>query len=213
MIPPTVHLIWIQGRDQAPVDYLQNVERFSELHPDWNVRWWDDAQIRAADLPGAELYAQADKVVPPDSAHQFRSDIARYGILHEYGGMYVDLDYRWQKPLAPLLGDHELVTSWELQFRFVANGMIAATPKHPAFPDILGIIPRRIREAKRGMRANWISGPRVWTDVAKRHRAHILHQRTLHPVPWHSPELADSHHPESVAVHVWGHQRQIRGMR
>lgn len=208
-IPRVAHMIWLGG--QLPAHLAELVATFTAHHPDWELRWWHEDDIDALDLANRDTYDWAPDLVPGDSVHQMRSDIARYEILHRHGGMYIDCDYRWQAPIEDHLSGRDLVSCWETQDRHVANGMIASVSGHPALAEAIAEIPARVARRHPSWRANRITGPHLWTPIAQRH-AHILHQRLLHPVPWDRPELAEEDHLDAVAVHVWNHQRTLRGM-
>lgn len=186
------------------------VSTFIRHHPAWEVRWWHEEDIDALDLTNRAAYDRAPVLVPADSVHQMRSDIARYEILYRYGGMYVDCDYRWQAPIDQHLQRRRLVSCWETQGRHVANGMIASQPGHEALAEAIAAVPVRVEGRHPSWRANRITGPHLWTPIAKR-RAHLLNQQLLHPAPWSRPELADRAWPHAVAVHTWHHQRTLRG--
>ena len=71
-------------------------------------------------------------------------DIARYLILHRFGGVYADIDMESLQPLDTLLSGHSLVLSKEPDNHIykdigeapVSNAFMAAEPQHP-FLDLL----------------------------------------------------------------------------
>lgn len=202
-------MIWLGG--PLPGWLAELVSTFIRHHPLWEVRWWHEADIDAFGLANRDVYDRAPDIVPADSVYQLRSDVARYEILHRYGGMYVDCDYRWQAPIDRYLRGRRLVSCWETQGRWVANGVIASVPGHEALAAAIAGIPDRVEGRHPSWRANRLTGPHLWTPIARRH-AHLLPQRLLHPVPWDRPEDADRHWPGAVAVHCWHHQRSMRGV-
>jgi mannosyltransferase OCH1-like enzyme len=209
-IPKVAHFIWI---GPPPSPWLQGLrDTFVEHHPDWEIRDWGDAEIAALDLVNADTYAACDRIVPPDSAPQMRSDIARYEILHRFGGLYSDYDYRWQKPADGLLEGHDAIAGWESQNQFIATGLIAAAPGHPALAAAIAGIPARVANRNPSWRSNRLTGPHLWTPVALEHGVHVFDQDVFHPVAWDEPLRADAPFPDSVAVHQWAHQRLIRGL-
>jgi mannosyltransferase OCH1-like enzyme len=202
-------MIWLGG--PLPSRLAGLVATFRQHHPDWELRWWHESDIDALGLTNRDVYDAAEDIVPADSVHQLRSDIARYEILYRHGGMYVDCDYRWQRPIDSHLRGHRLVCGWETQGTWVANGVIASVPRHAALGEAIADIPNRVATRNPVWRANRLTGPHMWTPIARRH-AYILPQRLLCPVPWDHPERADDAHPGAVAVHTWNHQRTLRGI-
>lgn len=219
MIPRTIHLIWMG--DDPPAAYLSELKVLRRLNPDWTVQWWREPELAGLSLRNRDWFDNADELVPDDSVYQLRSDIARYEILHSYGGVYVDLDYRWQKPLSAALHDGDrMVTCWERQGTYVGNGFIAAVPEHPVLDRAVAQVPEWCRKwGRRGLRANRLTGPGgLWTalikdDQRQTRSVRVLPARTLHPVPWSHPEWADVFtFPDAVGIHLFGHQRSLKGM-
>src|SRR5436309_15194907 len=70
-----------------------------------------------------------------------RADVARYLILHKFGGLYLDLDYEMLKPFD--LTQHECVVPWESEGEFgpgkdkLCNCFMAAAPGHPFFGRLI----------------------------------------------------------------------------
>lgn len=210
MIPRVCHLIWLGP--PLPEHLRELVDGFAALHPRWKLRWWTEAEIDDFGLVNRDAYDRAEELVPAHSVHQFRSDVARYEILYRLGGMYADCDYRWQKKVDPLLRKQSLVTCWEVEGQFVANGWIAAKKHHPGLAEAIEEVPERIRHRKDWWGANRFTGPHLWTPIAMRH-ARILPAAAMHPVPYTNPALAEQNsYPDSTAVHLWNHQRAVRGI-
>lgn len=210
IIPKVAHMIWVGP--PIPPHLVEMAETFSVHHPDWRLRWWTEPEIEVFGLRNGDHYANAEMLVPADSVPQLRSDLARYEILYRLGGMYLDCDYRWQASIEPHLGEHELVTAWEVDGHFVANGIIAAVPGHAALAEVIGAARKRIRLNRPSWRANRLTGPHVWTPVARKH-AHILPSALVNPAPHNHPEWAvERPYPDAVAVHHWHHQRTLRGI-
>lgn len=212
MIPRTAHFIWLQGRASLPQWLSELHDTFTYFNPSWRVRWWDESQILDMGLKNEQAYLDAGKIVPPDSVFQMKSDIARYEILNRYGGVYADADYKWQKPIDSLLTGANFVMCWEVQNTWLANGFIGSVPGHPTLRRFIEDIPDSVSQSRgKRIRANRITGPKFVTG-----RTHpgdrLLDSWTLNPVPWNQPERCVSEEfPHSTAIHMWQHQRQLRG--
>lgn len=204
-------MIWLGG--PLPEDLQRLVDTFTRTSPDWTIRWWHEREINQLRLRNRQVYDRAGQLVSKDSKYQLQSDIARYEILYRHGGMYIDCDYWWQKPIGPWLEGESLVTCWEVDSMFVANGFIAAAPGHPAMLEAIEQVPYRVGLRKPWWRANRLTGPHLWTPVAMRH-ATILPSKVMHPLPHTDAHLASRRRfPNATAIHIWNHQAQIRGLK
>lgn len=218
-IPHRSHRVWLQGRENLPDHLADLCQGFDDLHPGWSHEWWSHERIcDEVDLREArQVYLDAELYVPPDSVMQMRADIARYAIARQYGGVTLDVDYAWQKPIDDLIRSANVVLGWEADNQWVACGFMAANPKHTLFTKVLAGIPARAAEiAGRGLRANAFTGPKYLTPIVKalgeRADLRILPAATLHPVPWSdaAQPYDPARFPEAVAVHLWAHQRAMR---
>ena len=84
MMPKTIHLTY--HWDDPPLWVKRNVAEFVAMHPGWEVRFWTDLPIG---MPQAIHDALAWA-----PTRRFQSDLVRYWILQQYGGIYVDVDCR-----------------------------------------------------------------------------------------------------------------------
>jgi mannosyltransferase OCH1-like enzyme len=135
MIPKIVHFIWLQGeahlRAHQPV-FWQNVLRSREIFGnEWQVKLWDEETILplVSSFPGlAGRYAALDKLA-------MKADVARFAILKEYGGIYLDVDFLVERSLAPLcnLANEPYVALRRLRFgsflQSILNGTLSSTPE------------------------------------------------------------------------------------
>lgn len=209
MIEATAHFIWVGS--QLPERFQKAIGDFQSLNESWSVRIWDEVDILDFGLTNEPLFLSPDQYVAPDARYQFMSDVARYEILYRLGGFYFDVDFKWQKPVE-FLRDHQAVGAWEIQGRWVNNGMIGCQPEHPALGEMIDALPDNC-ERNRGKAATFLTGPRLWTPVALCNRVTIVEQGLFYPVPWDRPSQADTgQFPDAVAVHQWNHQREVKGL-
>ena len=222
-IPRRAIRVWLQGHDRLP-DHLRRLcDTFDELHPLWTLDWYDDERIRAeVDLrEGRELYEHAERYVPDHSVHQLRADVARYAILRQRGGVTLDCDYRWHRPIDELVADASAVLAYEKNDVWIACGFMGARAGHTLFTKLLAGLPAnaaRHRPSVRVLGANVISGPKYLTPVVEalgpREDLRLLPDHLLHAVPWNRwNQTPDGpQHPDAYATHVWAHQRGIAGV-
>lgn len=211
MIPKIAHFIWLG----PPLpDYLgECVESFRLRHPSWSIWWWDEDSLSRAVTTNTRMFKQPDRWVNDHSVYQLQSDVARLELLNAFGGVYVDCDFLWNKPVDPHLAGSTAVTVWERQGSHVANGFIASTPGHGVIKD--AILRTSRVEPSGAEQANRVTGPSgVWTDtvLANLSRITVLEQKLMLNTPWDQPEGADQFCPGAIASHLWHHQRTIRGI-
>lgn len=135
-IPRILHFVWLQGevhlREHA-CEYWENVQLAKRLVGDsWDVRLWDEKSL--------ESHIQN---ISPDVWRRFRmldepamkADIARFVLLKEFGGVYVDVDFIIRNSPEPLcnLASGPYIALRRLRFgNFVnslLNGTLSCTPE------------------------------------------------------------------------------------
>ena len=70
------------------------------MNPGWLVHTW-----REWDLPGLRNQLWFDAAAHPAQ----RADIARFELLHRFGGIYVDTDFAPLRPIEALVADTEML--------------------------------------------------------------------------------------------------------
>ena len=87
----------IDGINQTiPTNVLHRVRTWKMNHPDWNVTFWDDKLVH-------QIYPHLIPVLSQLTQEAWSSDVLRYYILRDYGGIYLDSDIRPLHKLDPLL--------------------------------------------------------------------------------------------------------------
>lgn len=213
MIPKVIHRIWVGG--PMPQIYKNYEKKWLELNPGWSVKTWGDGDFGW--LENQELFDAAEKYAPADGVGQFRSDVARYEILHRFGGVYVDCDVEPLKGFDPLLGP-EGFAAWEVENEFVGNTVLGSAPGNPFFAAMIGAA-RDGAKANAGRAVTWMTGPRTLTKLyngwADKRNLHVYPQKYFFPYSYNdlrkgvAPESLS--YPEAYAVHHWAHQREKRG--
>ena len=92
-IPRIFHHVWTSG-DEMPEPVLATRRTWIDRHPGWEFRIWtleDVGWLRNRALfERSETYAQ-------------KADIARYEIVHRFGGVYLDTDMECLRPIDGLI--------------------------------------------------------------------------------------------------------------
>lgn len=146
MIPKIIHHIWIQGGDNMKEEDKIKVDAIRNLNPDYKHMIWDDESIKQLLLKYPNLYEtymnvdrlKSYKIMSENAS---KSDIARWVILYEYGGCYMDVDVSCTHSINELLkkmpqkeGPLIAVPVYNLYlYKDPSSAFILSTPGHPAF--------------------------------------------------------------------------------
>jgi mannosyltransferase OCH1-like enzyme len=82
-IPKIIHQIWI-GPNIKPDIWMDNITKFCEEY-NYTYMLWNEDKIKELNLINNIYY---DK----EKTYNGKSDILRYEILYNYGGIYIDAD-------------------------------------------------------------------------------------------------------------------------
>ena len=197
-IPRLVHQIWI-GPKKRPDIWMDTVKSFCETQ-DFEYVLWDDKKVSELKMVNQSFY---DK----EPTYNGKSDILRYEILYQYGGVYIDADSVILKPEQ----FNTLLTSfnkdagfgYEINGKLVCGGVSIAVSGSKIIKHCVDAIPGRDMT-----KMAWISvGPGLITDIVREYQEKIpveLYASTVfYPVRWHGIQEVDLHTktlvpPESV---------------
>jgi len=124
MIPTICHFIWFAG--DLPRWAQTNLQSFVRHNPKIKVRLHTDATLLHAGY--REAWERADHPAT-------RSDMLRYSILEELGGIYFDLDWYHISPLPEPVDDGTLQCV-EIVPRVPVNAAMACAPGLPVFAEL-----------------------------------------------------------------------------
>jgi mannosyltransferase OCH1-like enzyme len=121
-IPRKLHQIWLGG--ELPDKFKKYVDTWRQLHPAWEYKMWTDADIDNITIERRDVFNVATNLGQ-------KSDILRYEILRQQGGIYVDTDFECLKPLDDLLYLDfftGITTDADAQLYI---GILGSVPDHP----------------------------------------------------------------------------------
>lgn len=208
MIPRIIHQMWIGS--ETPVEYLGYAAGWRALHPGWEYMWWDERMGGKGRMGDYGLFNEklwdGAHAISPRAIWQYRSDIARYEILHKYGGVWVDMDMMPQKSIDPLMIDVDGWAAWEEPGKWINNAMLACVPGYKVMENIIKGLPAR--SAWPG--ANTVkSGPQYITPhLLAADRFMVWPKQYFYPYLWNELEREDEEHPNAYAVHRWNNRRR-----
>ncbi len=151
-IPPVVHFIWL-GPKSFPPGSVENIRTWIANHPTWTFKFWTDRE-REAPCEGMEVIDVAhftfSKLAPCFAASQNfgeKSDLLRYEILLQEGGVYADHDANSLRPFDGLHRGYDFFCCLETPHEpFVGrnitcgNGVLGARPHHPCVQRVIDLI-------------------------------------------------------------------------
>jgi Anp1/Glycosyltransferase sugar-binding region containing DXD motif len=212
MIPQILHQTW---KDTAvPIAFSKYMESWKRFHPGWDFRFWTDADL-------AELVESRC----PECSNLFhsypmpimRTDLGRYLILREFGGVYADIDAEAMASISPLLESEVPIFAYEprshaaLEFirsrgfrSIVSNAVILSPAGHPFWDHLLRLM-HRCRFAHNPLDA---SGPFVLTAAVEQAppaaTPHVLPAHVFCPIDkFGVPVNRDQSTLVSFAFHHW----------
>lgn len=156
-IPEVIHFIWLGPKD-FPKESIKNVESWREYHPTWTIKFWTDRADRPCPIKEMEKVLVSDydfkdmtKFISETSNYGEKSDLMRYVILYNEGGIYADHDAKCIKSFTRFVNAFDLVACFERPHYHKsidssltpANGLICIKPHHPALRETMKEVTRR----------------------------------------------------------------------
>lgn len=203
LIPKIIHQIWL-GPSAPPSLFSKWQHSIKQLHPTWEYKLWTDKELANFPFYNKTLY---------DASKNYgeRSDIARYEILHRYGGLYLDVDFECIKPFDALHYQYEFYTGiLPLDNRSIlANGLLASTPQHPIVRECITSLSKDRHYKTILQRTGPQHFDQAFWRVAKAYRGPIIALPASFFFPLtqtQSQQPYDTHDfikPETMVIHHW----------
>lgn len=189
-------------------------KRWAELHPAWEIRLWHEGNL--PHLDNGELFDAAAEYVHEPRVGQFRSDVARYEILRDHGGVYVDCDFEPRRSIDELLrlAEGGCFACWEEPGRWVGNSIIGAKPGHPFLAELVAGLRRSAGRAKNPTVPSVISGPIYLSRIYNRRRGRdvrVFPRTFFYPYGWDELDREAEEFPDAYAIHHWANKRRQAG--
>jgi inositol phosphorylceramide mannosyltransferase catalytic subunit len=203
-IPKIIHQIWLGS--PLPSKYVELQNTWKKFHPDWEYRLWTDAESEKLTMVHRDMYDNAVNV-------GVKSDILRYEILYQFGGLYVDTDFECLKSFEEMHRKCDfyaglLQSTNELR---ILTGIIGSIPKGDVIKNILDSIAdvRKVSSTESVLKA---TGPAFFTDrffsTITEQKSIIFPATFFYPSPNSNvgiPHDVQKKHirEESFAIHYW----------
>ena len=114
MIPKIIHYCWF-GKGLMPKSQKDCIKGWKKLMPDYTFMRWDESTFDLEAHPLAKYACEVKK-------YALASDVCRYNVLTEYGGIYLDTDVEVFKRFDDFL-DCNFFSAIELYQQFYSEGI------------------------------------------------------------------------------------------
>lgn len=209
-VPHIIHQYW--SGSEVPEEFREYSWQWNKLHPEWIFLHWNDERIDCTQevrpFHNKYLFDHASEI-SPKAPYQFKADVLRYELLYLWGGVWIDMDFKPQKPITNLCDDTDCWTCWEEYGRWINNAIMGATPKHPAIKRIIDQLPINVSKCLPYDGNTVKSGPQFITP-------YLIDCATIYPREYFFPYLWNELHrekeefPEAYAIHKWNHRRSLK---
>jgi mannosyltransferase OCH1-like enzyme len=192
LIPKIFHIIWL-GDSPMPDEYIEYGKSWLENHPGWEMKLWNSENM--INLQNQELYDNATYLAQ-------KADIARYEILYNFGGIYIDTDFECLRNIENLLQNVEAFSAYESE-GIINIAIMGCTPKNPVFKILVDGIPESIKSNKI-YPINYQAGPIYATrKLRTRKDITIFRSELFYPYLWNEKHRKLENFPNAYAVHHW----------
>ena len=199
-----IHQIWL-GNNPMPDTLAKWSQQWQELNPDWQYRLWNDKVVDQ--LENKELFL--NPTVSDQQKQSFQSNLVRYEVLYNYGGIYIDTDFEPLKPLDSLIPEIEYEDCWAAweDDAFIANGIMGAKIGSEFLMHVINDIPQSCWENSE-YKSQIQTGPVFFTSAYHKYPGllKVLPSRYFYPYSYKqidgTPIKGDGY-----AVHHWWSER------
>lgn len=142
-IPKIIHQVWSATYNPLPKVFETLGDTWKRDYPDWEYILWSESEMNAF---VEEQYPQYWEIYTSFPYDIQRWDAIRYLILHQMGGMYVDVDYESIRSIEPLITGKTCCfsedpvthkgTYGEVE-QYFNNAMMLSAPNHPFMKKIM----------------------------------------------------------------------------
>lgn len=204
-IPKIIHQIWI-GYNPEPTIWTNTFKiDYIQAHPDYEYKLWNNETSYEL----LSKYPILQKLYNLEQTWNGKSDILRYVILSEFGGIYIDADSVWvnQKSFDDLLNncDCGLFAAKEPDTTHITGGVIGSSKGHPIFNKLINHLENYLKldnnvitvKKYNRMRAmhgpSTLLGPILFDKYAQLEKITVFPSHYFYPITWHGITSVDVH--------------------
>lgn len=122
---------------------------WQRLHPKWEMRVWHECKDGVIEANGVQFTSQYPELLARSCHLSQRSNIWRYELVNQFGGVYLDTDMEPLRPIDGLLANVQAFTSLIVSARGnksrVCSGcsVFGSIAKHPWMSDLVAQLKTR----------------------------------------------------------------------
>ncbi|HEY3866373.1 MAG TPA: glycosyltransferase [Solirubrobacteraceae bacterium] len=198
-IPEIIHRVWLGDRPM-PIEHQHFAETFVHHHPHWEMMLWTDDDLPKLGITEGSLSRSASEL----------SNVVRYEVLRQFGGIYVDTDVECRRSFTPLLRGIDAFAALEAPGR-VGSAVLGSTAGHPVFARAAILARRTLGVGAHSADAN---GPYFLSLLLEQEPSvTILGAELFYPYRYDEPERRHETFPDAYAVHHWTTSWQTEEMK
>lgn len=192
IIPKVFHRVWF-GPQPIPPPFRDWGYSWMDHHPGWSMTTWYEGTYLPTNI--RDLIARCPN-------YSQMSDVLRYYILSQFGGVYIDTDFQCLRNIEPLIEGASAFAAWQLDDHgaegAVAAGICGAVSGHPLFKSLVdGLSDQDVGKFRSIGPAYFTRRVRGGFDIR------ILEREHFYPYSWTELDRRNENFPNSFAVHHW----------
>jgi len=207
MIPKLFHFIWFGS---IPDEYFEYYEGWKQKHPEYVFNLWDEVSLKKE----TSFIKQISQIKENKNIYyDTLSDIARYYLIHKFGGIYCDIDVICVKNITPILEQHKDEISFASQSSWtvkkyeslINNNFIMAPPNQALMLDTYKNSITKGLQQNEQTKTAWFTGPR-WLDFQfMNKRVNILPSTFINPIDSYGASQYNKHNitENTYGIHRW----------
>lgn len=204
-IPKVIHQIHLGDKPLSSRE-LKWQQTWKNYNPEWEFIFWDDEKLKTIDIINKKYLDDCDN-------YSMKSDILRFDILYQFGGLYIDTDFECLKPLDPFFYDKDfIVCRQNPNGPSICGAFFAATQYNSLIKKLLDGIPQRSITHK-GKHCVAKYGPTYITDIIDENYGHefkyskAFEPKYVYPFMWNKKHSTKDDlnkiYPQAYAAHWW----------
>lgn len=195
MIPKIIHQIHL-GDTPLSEEEIAWMNSWKHFNPEWKMILWDDSLINNFSIKNKDQLNRCKN-------YSEKSDILRFEILYEFGGLYVDTDFECLKNIDNLILKRNF-TICRQSDKVICGAFIASSKQNEYIKNLVdGIVEREKTHGRKDSAHKY--GPAYITDVLGIENSISSHY--VYPYLWTEKNRRNENFkktsPESYAVHHW----------